>query len=324
MPLQKRIGFLGLKKQTAKGSAGTTPATYGLGVRGGSTLQVDVDQESDAITYGSRISPDENRLAVSAGAAIQTRLWPKSAGALLYGVLGGIVSTPGTPDAHVITPAATLPYWTIFSQLDTEYHKVADCKIDTLTISWSERSPVEVEVTFMGITATLYTSAWTATNASSDEAKFIPPGGLFEMDAASDTPAEAAITGGRISIQNGLVGIPLSKAITPDDVFEAEQVIEMSLTLQPATTVEWRKALTGSAAGTAPSGSPVFGSASVFFTLDADTDLTLEATRVAFTPGDYPELDPAGGPAQLEMAARIKKPAGSALTATLHNDVASY
>lgn len=328
MTMQRRIAFVGLSKQTAKGSPASTPAAFGLGLRGGGVLQAGVEQESDAITYASRISPDENRNAINPGAVIPTRLYPRSSGLLLLSALGGIVSTPGSPNSHVITPAATLPWLTIFSQFDTEYHKLADCKCDQLSISWSERAPVEVEATFKGVTWTGYTSAWTATidesTGSGALAKFIPPGGVFGLHASSATPGSTAkITGGSITIRNNLVPIPLSKAITPDDNFEAEQVIDVSFTLMPDDTLEFRRALTGADGGTTFTGQPVFGSFDTKLINDANTDLDIIGTRVAFFP-EYPEADPAGGPGILTMTGRVKKPAAAALTATLRNTVVSY
>lgn len=321
--LQKRIAFIGVSKQTAKGSP-AAGATYGLGVRGGSIFRLDLEQESDAITFASRISPDENRLAVNPGASFLTRLWPRSSGLLLYGALGAIGTTGVGPYTHTITPAADLPYFTVFSALDTEYHKVADCKVDSLTISWTERSPLEIELSMMGITETLYTATWLPpTNDESGQPRFSPPGGVFQIHGRSGSPAEAAITAGRITIANGLVGIPLSKAIRPDDVFPAEQVIDCAFTLMPASTLEWRRALTDADAGTSAAGVAVYGSFSEKFTIDASNDLTLAATRVAFT-GEYPDADPAGGPAELELVGRVKKPAGDAFTATLINSVATY
>lgn len=322
MPQQKRISFAGISKQTAKGTPNSTP-TYGLGVRGGSTLMVDVNQESDAITFATRISPDENRLAVTPGASVQTRLWPRSGPLLLYGVLGAINTSGAGPFTHVLTPAADLPYLTLFGRLDAEYHEIRDCKIDSLTISWSERSPLEVEYTAMGISTSLYRSAWTPTNDESGQTRFIPPGGTFKLHGRSATAAEAPITGGTITISNNLVPIPLSKSVFPDDVFPAEQVLECSFTTMPNDTTEWRRWLTDADAGTSPSAQPVFGSFDVKFVIDANTDLQIVSTRVAYT-GDYPEADPAGGPAELTLAGRVKKPAGDAITATLRNSVASY
>lgn len=322
MPLQKRIAFAGLSKQTAKG-AGAAAATYGLGIRGGSVLMVNLEQENDGITFASRVSAYDNRLSITPGASIQTRLWPRSAGLLLFGALGGISTTGAGPYTHTITPGATLPYLTAFAQMDTEYHKIVDCKINSLSLSWTERAPVEVEYELMGITWTGYTASYTTTNDENGQPRFIPPGGVFQVDTMSSTPATAKIVGGRITINNGLVPIPLSAAVTPDDLMEAEAALEVELRLMPDATTEWRKIITGSGSGTAATGTEIYGSFKEKFTIDASNDLEIGSTKVAFL-ADYPEADPAGGPAEVTLTGRIKKPAGAAMTATLVNSVATY
>lgn len=320
--LQTRIAGLGLAKQTVKGTGIGTPV-YGMGVRSGSMIDVGVEQESDSISFSSRISADDNRLGVNPGVSLGTRLWPRSGPLLCYAALGAISSTGAGPYTHTITPGSDLPYLTIFTQLDTEYHKVVDCKVDELTISWEGRAPVEAEAVFKGITWTGYTASWTPTNDETGQTRYIPPSGTFKMDAASGTPLTAAITGGRIHVSNNIVPVPLSANVYPDDVAVALQEIEYELTLMPADSTEWRKAMTGSGAGTTASASAVYGSAEVFFTIDASNDIKFAATRVAFM-GDYPEMDPGGGPAEFTMTGRVKKPAGAALTVTAHNQTASY
>lgn len=321
--MQKRIGFFGFGRQPAgKGTPLANPV-YGLGLRGGGVLAIELDQEADAITFSSRVSADADRNGVNPAAAIQTRLWPSSAGLLLYAALGAINTTGAGPYTHTVTPAADVPYLTLFGRLDSEYHNIEDAKLDQLTISWSERRAVEVEATFKGLEANLYTASWTPTNDEVGLTRFIPPGGVFQLDGKDATPADAPITGGRITINNGLVGVPLSKSVFPDDVVPAEQVLECSFTLMPANTTLWREAITGASAGTTPSAQPIYGSFSVRFEIDANTHLTIAGSRVGFTP-EYPEVDPAGGPVELEMPGRIYKPAGDALTATLVNATASY
>ncbi len=326
MPVQTRVAFFGLSKQTAKGAGASSPATFGLGTLGGSLLVIDVDQTPDEITYSAdrRVSPDENRMGINPGASLKTRAYPRSIGLLLYGALGAIASTPGAPNLHVITPGLTLPYLTIFTKLGANYAKVIDNKVDELKISWDERAPLEVEATFMGGMASLNQSAWTQTNDESAQAKFVPPGGTFKLHGSSGTPATAKITGGEITISNNSQVIPLSASQTPDDVFEGEQEFPVSLKLMPDDLTEWSRAITGADAGTSVASSPVYGSFEVKFVIDASNDLMLAASRVAYSP-EYPEADPGGGPAELVMEGRAKQPAaGEAFTATLHNAIAAY
>lgn len=325
MPLQKRIAFVGLARQTGGKGVGIATPVFGLGVRGGSMLSIGLEQESDAITYGTRISADENRTGINPGITFPTRLYPRSGGLLLYSALGtlGTAGPTGGNYTHTITPGATLPYLTGFSQLDTEYHKIVDLKCDELKIAWDGRGPWDVDATFMGVTWTGYTSSWTPTNDETGQLRAIGPGGVFQLHGRTSTPVDAAIRAGEITISNNLEPIDLSKSVAPDDIFEAEQVITVSFTLKPANTTEFRRAIGDADAATAAVGYPVYGSFLVTANIDANTFVTLTGTRVAFTP-EYPEADPGGGAAELVMTGRVKKPAGTAFTATIQNQTASY
>lgn len=322
MPLQKRIAFAAISKQTAKGAPNATP-TFGLGLRGGGIIDAGLEQENDGITFASRVSGDSNRNGVNPAASLSTRLWPRSSGLLLYGALGGIVTTGAGPYTHTITPGATLPYLTYFGQLDTEYHEVDDCKINTLEITWDGRAPVECQATLMGCGASFYRASWTPTNDENGQTRFIPPGGTFKLDTDSATPVTAPVTGGRITINNNLVPVPLSASVTPDDVFEAEAMLEIELRVIPPATTFWRTIVTGADAGTTATGSVVYGSAEINYIIDASNDLKLTAPRVAWQ-AEYPDVDPAGGPVELTLTGRIHKPAGAAFTAVLKNAVVSY
>jgi hypothetical protein len=323
MAISKRIAAVGFAKQATKGTGIGTPLV-GLPVTGGSVLSVAIEQESDGVTnVSSRVAADEDRIAITPGMVVNARAYARSIGLLLLGALGGDVVTGTNPYVHTITPAAALPYLTGFAQYGVEYDKVVDLKVDQLTLSWSERRPLDVTATLLGITPTFGTSSWTATNDDTGAARFMPPGGVFKVDAGSGTAVVAKITGGTLSISNNLDGVPLSVAVVPDEVFEGEQAIEMSLSLQPDDLAEWKKVVTGTGTGTAIQATPVYGSFDELFTIDASNYLQIAAARVAFM-CDFPDADPAGGAAEITLVGRVKKPAGVALTAVVKNTVAAY
>ena len=57
---------------------------------------------------------------------------PDGLGAFLYGMLGAVASTPGAPNRHVFTPAASLadfPYFKIWNFFDDEWHVFKDCQV---------------------------------------------------------------------------------------------------------------------------------------------------------------------------------------------------
>lgn len=323
MPIQKRIQFAGLSRQSAKGTIGAS-TQYGLPTLRGGILRVDVDDVADEVTSLSRIEPAEIRKGAKAGAAFDVRGYPASLGLLLYAALGNISTSGAGNYTHTITPADLPLYVSLFGRLGAEYSQVRDCMIDELKIAWSKAEPMTISLVLMGTVMTYAISAWTATN---DETLSVPlptAGGTFKVDIDSATAVEAQIVGGEITIKNNIQPVELSKAITPDDVFPGKQEITCDLDIVPATALtDWRAAVLGSDAGTVVNATPVYGSFDELFAIDANTSLQLAATRVPWKV-DYPEGDPSGGPVEIKVRGSVRKPAGAALTATVKNQTASY
>lgn len=321
MPLQSAIAQIGAAKQSGKGSAAASP-TFAHGVTDGAVLSVDITQDADERTSGSLGLSDINRTGAMPAAGFTARAHPKSLGLYLFAALGGKSVTGAGPYTHVFTPADSLPYLSLFGKLDSVLTQVQDYKVDTLGISWSENEPLEVSVEGMG-TVLSFPVSFSPSVDDTQATYFSPVGGTFTLDTDSGTPVTARVQGGEVSIANGLEGITLSGAITPDDIFNAQREVTCSFDIVPENLNDWRTIVTGSAAGAGITGTPPIGSFSVQFVNGTDT-FTLAASRVAFT-CDFPDADPSGGPVTLTLAGVVLKPAGSAqVTATLVNGQASY
>jgi uncharacterized protein YaiE (UPF0345 family) len=329
-PVQSLLGVVGLSKQTAKGSAAATPATFGFGVLGGKILQFPIAQDADPITLpggaSDRFPATSKRTQILPGAAFQTRAYPRSLGLLTYGALGGESVAGTNPYTHTQTPALALPYLTVFGRYGnaSESAKIADCKVDELTIAWSETEPLTVDATLLGITPT-FDSAFTFTNDESITTPFSPIGGTLRFDVDGTTLGTEPVTAASVAIRNNLTPVMLSSKVLPDDIMEGQQVVDGSITVRPQDLDEWQAVLTGAAAGATPSNVPIYGSFDLKVAIDANTELTLIANRVPFLT-DWPDSDPGGGPAELELAFSVMRPldASAAFTATVKNSTASY
>ena len=214
MPIQKLTSYVGLSKQASKGAAGSTPATFGFGVLDGKVFTADVTQDLETQTLNSaasdRFGVAVTRTGIQPGASFRTRAWIRTIGAFLMGALGTDTPSGAGPYTHAITPAMTLPYWTLFSRYgSTEYEKLSDCVFDEVTVSWSEREALEVECNLKGITPTFGAGgAWTAT-ADESVATYVQP--VVERstsDVGSSTPAAAQVKGASVHIANNVDGIP--------------------------------------------------------------------------------------------------------------------
>lgn len=324
MALQSAIAKVGVAKQASKGTAAAAP-TYGHGVTDGSVLNVDVQQDLDDLTSGSRTSAGVIRTGVMSGQEFTTRAFPGSIGAYLYGALGAIATTGSGPYTHTITPGSgDLPYLTAFGVLDSNIYSVRDLKVDEIGFSFDGTAPVGVSISGMG-TVLGFPASFSPTTDETSVAYLRTAGGTFsvDVDGGSGTASTARITAGEVTISNNLDPIMLSSSIVPDDVFPGRMEVSCSFDIVPDDLALWRTIVTGSDAGTTVASGPVYGSFSIQFT-DGTNTLTLAATKVAFT-CDFPDADPAGGAVTLSLAGIAVQPSGgSSITATLVNSVATY
>jgi len=321
--LNKKIAVVAFDKQTAFGTLAAT-RKYGFGVRSGNILAAGMEQAYEELTTANRFPPSAYRSAFLWSVDCVSRAWPRSVVMLLENALGARVTTGAAdPFTHTVDPADVPGYLTMATRLDTEYHKIRDCRVDELSFSWNQAEPLEMGLRAMGTIGSPYTTSGNPTTDDSDQQSFYPAGGVFQIDSDSITPVTADITGGTITIANHLEPVRVSRQLEPTDVWPGLHEITVTLRLIPTNTTLWRSVVTGADAGTAISNAPIYGSFHTLFTITAGTrDMDFLGTRIAFS-GEYPEPDPAGGPVEIELTGTVVKPAGSAFTAVVHNQEAA-
>lgn len=322
--IQSALAVAGVGIQSGFGSPAANPA-FLHGLRDGAVAGIEIEQEPEERTLDDQLVPPEvNRTGIVSGIGYKMRAHPRAIGAYLYAALGAKAVVGAGPFTHTFTPALTLPYLSQFGKYAGNLYRLPDAKIDELEFSWEGNQPLEVDV--KGIGAGLsFPGSMTATVDEQRASKFQPGGGTFQVDVASGTPANARVKGGSIKIANNLEAIMLSGAITPSDVSEGAKALTVALTLVPQNFDDWRKIVTGSAAGASASPDPVYGSFNIgFVTPGAAESLTFAASRVAFS-SPFPDVNAGGGAAEFAMEGVIVLPAsGAPLTATLVNSQASY
>ena len=122
---------LQLAVQPARGIYPTTPTFFyeckGVGLQPKPTIS------RLEITDGRLWSPSLKKVTyLETGGQPDLIGQPNGLGAFIYGMLGACVSTPGTPDNHVFTPAPDLsdfPYFTIWNFFDDHWHLFRDCQV---------------------------------------------------------------------------------------------------------------------------------------------------------------------------------------------------
>lgn len=320
MPVQKRIAQVSLAKQSAKGSAASA-GTFQVGVMSGQVVNVDVEESELPVTWSTRIAEAWDRIAVVPGTEFTVVAMPNTIGMLIYGACGTIVDSGSTNFTHTITSGPDLPYFTVFAKYGGEFYKMADAKIDTLELAWDRTGALTAKVKFVGCDLTFPASAYTAgTDERPTTGLLKGGGGVFQIDGA-----DAIIKQGTVTISNNVAAVQGSASVEPADVFPGEQTVSVSLTVVPTDTTLWRKAITGTTAGTTPSAAVAIGTCEVKFVIDTHNSVDLSILNMRFA-CPYPEADPGGGAAEivLEGSAFTKADGTAAYSFVVKNTLASY
>ena len=330
--IQKGKVLVGVAKQSAQGVPAAS-AAYAHALSGGKPVSVDIEQEPLEVTSGSRERSGAMRKGVAPSfGAITFPAYVRSIGLYLLGAFGSVVNA-GVAGAytHTYAPGDALPYLTAWSLFDTEYQQLSDVKVGEFGLSWEGHDPLEASVTgpACAIDPNL-AAAWDLPSGEDDEsasdAVLIPTGGVFKIAAAGDAPATAIITGGEVKVTNDLESVPNSASLLPGLQAEKMVAIETSLKVVPEDLALWRTILTGSPSGTTVQETVAYGSFELEFKEygAGGGKLNLRAHRVAFL-CDFPDADPAGGYAELDMAGVCFKDASHAgVVPVLTNEVELY
>jgi hypothetical protein len=320
MPVQNRLAQVSMVKQTVKGTP-VTPGVYQFGVLSGPPSGAEVTEGDIPLSWATRTLEGHDRLSVVPGMEFETIAMPKTVGAFLLGACGTDTPSGAGPYTHVFTTAADLPYWTVYTTLGASFYRVSDAKIDTLEFSWDRTGALRSKVKFMGTDLTFPVSADAATTPERPSAGlFSGAGGLFQWDAGN-----AVIKSGSIKLSNKIEAVNGSAAVEPVDVFPGLQTVDVSLTIIPDDFLLWRKALTGSTAGTTAQAVPYYGTAEAKFQVVAGTTLDFLFNRMKFKTS-LPAVDGGGGPVEIALEGSIATPAVGTqpYTITLINNVPTY
>lgn len=320
--VQKLLTYGGIKKQTALGAVAATPAVVGFGIASGQIVQTPIESAYEDLTLlggttSDRFAPAVYRTKIQPGAAFSTRAMPSGLASFMLAALGTDSSVTTT---HTLTPALALPYWGIMGKFGAapEVVRLNDAKCNTLTFAVNETDPVMLDMTWLGTSVTP-DFTWTATNDDSVVAALAPFAGTFQFDVDSATPATEPISAFSVEINNNLEPVFLANAVQPVDIMAGRQTIEGSITVKVADLDEWQNIYTGTPAGTVAQATPLYGSFSLTVT-NGTQSIVMTAGRVEFI-ADFPESDPGGGAAELNLAYRVIRPTGgtAAFTAVVIN-----
>lgn len=323
------IGLVGVALQADKNTVAAAPK-FVHGLTGGKVFSFDRSIESAKVSCGIRANTDSYVKSIVPGLDFETYGYANVLPMYFYAVLGSIASTATEGlTKHIVTLGDTLPYLTFWGRIGDEHSKTSGCKLDKLEMGFEGNAPLSFGITAIGMDAEMGLSAFPGSvDPSCFDGYFIPTGGTFKLDTASNTPSEAAVLSGSLSISNACSTDELAGRITPGGVSEGKVTSSGKVKVKPNDMSLYRSMVTGSPTGTAPTGEMVYGSFSWDFNHSKNRSFTLriEAKHVPFK-ADYPEVTPDGGAAEIEFSfddIGIEAKSESPVTVTIVNDTASY
>lgn len=333
MAINPSIGLIGVAKQSAKGTAASTP-TFVHGLTGGQTFKLDRSVAEDAVACGVRTGIDSHVESVVPGVDFDSYAYSDVFALYMLAALGNITTvansgTGASSHKHTITMGNALPWLTFFGNIGGQVTEVSDSKVDQLELSFEGNKPLELGITAVGMAALFGLSAIPGSvTPSCFDGYFTCTGGTFKIETLGDSPAVVSITKGSLSINNNCNTDPLIGMVTPGDIAEGQCVVSGSVTTKPDDIALYRKMVTGSASGTTPTGLMVYGSFELNFTHTKETShkLKITATHVPFT-ADFPSVDPNGTAAEIDFgfdAIGVTSASGSPITVVVENDTSSY
>lgn len=244
-PVSGNIFTLAIGRQTAKGTAQTTPA-FKLKTTGGDlnpTRQTVQLAETDA-------SRQQGKLLV-VGAHVEGTfecyLRPHDWAFLAYALLGANATTGSSPNyIHTATPANSHPYLTIYKMLgNVIVDRYVDCCITTATIRGEAGGALTTSLGITGLSATFGETDPVLAPVTEDPFIF-PEVRLTKGGAQPGTTQSFEIT-----IGNGGQLIPRDGWITPYDYVWGELAVGGNFTLLFENADDYRRFHTGSPTGTA-------------------------------------------------------------------------
>lgn len=331
------IGMLGVAMQNGEAPAANPKIKHGL--TGGGIVKPERSIDQKPVACGMRANAANGAYVseVNMGIDFNTLAYADSFPLYAAAAMGNILSTPETTAGegyhkHVITLGSALPLLTFWGQVgDTEQqtvHKVEGCKVDNFGVTFEGNAPIDVAITAAGIDATLFQTWGDVVQPSCFDGYFVPTGGTFTIDTASNTPVDAIITKGGFEMSNSLQAKRGAGQVVPKLLAEGKLTTSVKATVVPEDFTLMRKALTGTDSGTKVSSKIVRGSAKWTFTHTDDPKCSLEV-EFKNVPWNFsmPEVNPEGGSAEVEFSADdigIASADGTPVTITVVNKVASY
>ncbi len=313
------IATLAIGKQSAKGTPQGTP-TYRMKFTGGNvegrrdTIQLaetdSTRQQGNTVVVGSRVEGSSEHY-----------IRPNSFALLSYLMHGAIATTGAGPYTHTITPATSLPYATLFKSIGGLLaDRYSDCWINSLGVRGAAGGALTCSVGWLGLTP-----EFGATDPGTPAAETQNPHVYPEVTVTIGGATTAIVESFDMNFENQAQLIPGDTGLYMADMGLGELQVRGTMTLLFESDAEYRRHLTGSTSGTAPTTTVASQTLSIKALVSGSLSVEWVFAGVAWT--EFP-VNPDPGGAPIKVAAGFyslpQAAIGDYLKTIVINSVASY
>lgn len=314
------IATLAVGKQSAKDTPQTTP-TYKLKFTGGN-----VEARRDTIQLAETDSSRQQGATVVTGTRVEGSsehyVRPSSFGLLGYLALGAISTTGVGPYVHTITPSASaLPYATLYKAIGSTIlvDRYSDCWISSLVLRGSAGGALTCSVNWMGLKA--LHGETDPVLAVETATPLVYPDVTVTLGGSTTAIVESF----EVTFDNQSQLIPGDTGIYHADHALGELQARGTMTLLFENDQEYRRHLTGTVGGTAPT--TTVASQALTIAANAGASAIVEAIFAGVAWTEFP-VNPDPGGAPIKVAAGFyslpQAAIGDYAKLRVTNSVASY
>lgn len=332
--MNKNYGKFGIGKQSAPATAAVPSVTF-LASADSDGIDVSTSTEAVKLTNGLRDTTAGRYISGSeASAKVTTLAFADFLGLLLVAALGkDDVSGSAKPYTHDIKMGESLPYLTFVQQVgssEAALQQLADCKVDSLSISAEGTKPPTVEATLKGCAATwLASKVWTGSPFDISKGYFRTGGAkvLFSLTNGEPVvvPETVDLSSINVKIENAVEASTAFGTAAPSRQTEKSATVTAELSGTTSSTALYRAVKTGSEDGTTVASTIVTGSLQVTFehTVE-DWNLTIKMGAIPWNVNAM-GVSTEGGPFSLTLSTDgAISVGGTSVEFILENDVATY
>ena len=313
--LRGNQALFAIAKQTAKGTPNTT-YTDSLPFTGGSiqpSRSVANLSETDA-SRDQGISYVEN-MGVEGTPEFYVR--DANVHRIVHAALGATTTSGSTNYTHTATPAAALPYYTLYREIGgTLFEQFDDCMANEITFSADAGSPLTVGISWLGLTSTRLASSATPPALAS--------GQVINFNDATVTLAGAGsslVSSFELTLSNNTTQQQTDAAKFYDNVPGLREVT-VGFQLIFESLAEYNRFHYGGTSGTAHSQTLATVALDFDFVLSANNGIKFTIPSAAYE--EFPvDPDPAGAPIVVDVRARAQRTGSPLVTIVTENQVSA-